>query len=86
MKEVYATWLTEYEFGQRDEGVNFSEDLAELKVHIQKIHMAGDADGYTRCSDPIKLHVEPKVWRRYSSKKQKVFWVNELPDGFYKKA
>jgi hypothetical protein len=84
MKEVYATWLTEYEFGQRPEGVNFSEDLKELNATIRKIHAMGDPESYTRCSEPIKLHVVPKVWRKYARKKKTVFWENELPEGFYK--
>lgn len=86
MKEVYATWLTEYEFGQRDEGVHFSTDLNELNILIKKIHAMGDQDGYVRCSEPVKLHVDLKVWRRYSRKKQTVFWENNLPEGFYKQA
>lgn len=86
MKQVYATWLTEYDFGQRDEGVNFSVDLKELEKHIKKIHSMGDRESFTRCSAPIEIYVDPKVWRKYAKKEQTVFWEDELPDGFYKKA
>ena len=88
MKEVYASWCTEYEFGQRDDGVYFSQDLDALKEKIKHVHSLGDRDGYWRCSEPIVVFVEPKVWRKYAAKEKKgvkVFLESSLPDGFYKK-
>ncbi len=87
MKEVYATWETEYEagFGQRDEGVHFSESLDDLNKEIKRIHAIGDAEGFFRCSEPVKIFVDPKVWATYADKGS-VHWEKKLPEGFFKKA
>ena len=86
MKEVYATWMTEYDFGQRDDGIKVSESLEKLQENIKHIHSLGDRESFTRCSEPKKISVDPKVWKKHikGHESDAVLYFNELPEGFYK--
>ncbi len=85
MKEVYITWITEYEFGQRDDGINVSESLENLNKSIERTHSIGDREGYWRCSEPKKILVDPKVWKKLIKGKEAdaVLFFMDLPEGFY---
>lgn len=85
MKEVYITRITEYEFGQRDDGIDVSESLENLKESIKHTHSLGDREGYWRCSEPQRILVDPKVWKKLikGRKAGDVLHFNELPEGFY---
>lgn len=85
MKVLYATWVTEYDFGQRDEGVHFAENLEDLNATIKHTHSLGDRESFYRCSEPIIVHASPEAWAKYASQHDKVFWEKKLPEGFYKK-
>jgi BMFP domain-containing protein YqiC len=59
---VYRTEWTEYEWGQRPDGVSYSADLEALKAHIKRIEAMGTREGYSRASDITQALVTPEFY------------------------
>jgi hypothetical protein len=59
---VYRTEWTEYEFGQRPDGVSYSADIEALKAHIKRIEAMGTREGYSRASNITQALVTPEFY------------------------
>jgi hypothetical protein len=59
---VYRTEWTEYEFGQRPDGVSYAADLDRLKSHIKRIEAMGSSGCYCRASDITQAIVTPEFY------------------------
>jgi hypothetical protein len=59
---VYRTEWTEYEFGQRPDGVSYSADIETLKEHIKRIEAMGDRECFSRASDITQALVTPEFY------------------------
>jgi hypothetical protein len=59
---VYRTEWTEYEFGQRPDGVSYSADIESLKAHIKRIEAMGNRDCFSRASDITQALVTPEFY------------------------
>jgi hypothetical protein len=59
---VYRAEWTEYEFGQRPDGVSYSSDLEALKAHIKRIEALGTRDSFSRASDITQAIVTPEFY------------------------
>lgn len=60
---VYRTEWTEFEFGQRPDGVSYSADLGTLKEHITRIQKIGTSASYCRASDITQAIVTPEFYK-----------------------
>jgi hypothetical protein len=70
---VYRTEWTEYEFGQRPDGVSYSADLEALKAHIKRIEAMGTREGYSRASDITQALVTPEFYKEILACKSGVY-------------
>lgn len=59
---VYRTAWTEYEFGQRPDGVSYAADLEALKTHIKRIEAMGSQECFARASDITQAIVTPEFY------------------------
>lgn len=60
---VYRTEWTEYDFGQRPDGVSYATDLGVLKEHIKRIEGLGSRDGFSRASDITQAIVTQEFYK-----------------------
>ncbi len=70
---VYRAEWTEYEFGQRPDGVSYSADLEKMKQHIKEIEALGSSDGYSRASSITQALVTPEFYAE----------IKAMPKGVY---
>lgn len=70
---VYRTEWTEYDFGQRPDGVSYSADKEKLAAHIKHIESLGSRDGFSRASDVTQALVTPEFYVEIINKPSGVF-------------
>jgi hypothetical protein len=70
---VYRTEWTEYEFGQRPDGVSYSADIELLKAHIKKLEAGGSRECYVRASDITQAIVTPDFYKEIMARESGVF-------------
>lgn len=73
---VYRVCWTEYEYGQRPEGVSYSESLDALQKLIVEIESAGSTDCYMRASEITQCLVNPELLAEIRSKENGLLWTN----------
>lgn len=56
MKILLISYCTEYEFGQRPDGVMIGEDIVNVMKHIEETHNMGSQECFWRYSQPKEVY------------------------------
>lgn len=70
---VYRTEWTEYEFGQRPDGVSYALDIDLLKADIRRIEAMGDRECFSRASDITQALVTPEFYAEIKARPSGIF-------------
>ncbi len=70
---VYRTEWTEYDFGQRPDGVSYSADIESLKAHIKKLEAGGCRECFVHASDITQAIVTPEFYKEILARESGVF-------------
>jgi hypothetical protein len=74
---VYRTEWTEYEFGQRPDGVSYSTDVGALKEHIKRLEATGSRECFVRASDITQAIVTPEFYAEIMAKSNGVYTTDK---------
>jgi hypothetical protein len=70
---LYRTEWTEYDFGQRPDGVSYAADIETLKAHIKRLEASGSAGCYVRASDITQAIVTPEFYKEVLARDNGVY-------------
>lgn len=69
---LYRTEWTEYDFGQRPDGVSYSADIEKLKKHIKTWEESGNRECYVRASGITQAIVTPELYKEVTERESGV--------------